>query len=61
MTKQEIQVLYQAYTSVGFEASKVNRAEPFKKSVVTARFLQAAVAQVDPAQIVKLCIEAGGG
>ena len=61
MTKQEIQVLYRACKSAGIDASKITPANPFEKSGGTASLLQAAVAQVDPAQAAKWRVSAGGG
>ena len=60
MTKQEIQVLYRACQSAGINASKITPANPFEKSGGTASLLQAAVAQVDPAQAARWRVSAGG-
>ena len=61
MTPKEIQVLNQAYKSAGIDASKITPSNPFEKSGGTASLLQAAVAQVDPAQAAKWRVAAGGG
>ena len=59
MTSQEIQVLYRAYQSAGFAASRIKPNNPFEKSGGTACLLQAAVSQVDPAQAIKWLVESG--
>ena len=61
MTPKEIQVLNQACKSAGIDASKITPSNPFEKSGGTASLLQAAVAQVDPAQAAKWRVAAGGG
>ena len=45
----------------GIDANKITPANPFEKSGGTAALLQAAVAEVDPAQAAKWRVAAGGG
>ena len=61
MTSQEIQVLYKACRQAGIDASRIKPNNPFEKSGGTASLLQAAVAQVDPAQAARWRVSAGGG
>jgi hypothetical protein len=61
MTPKEIQVLSQACQMAGIDSSKISPNNPFEKSGGTASLLQAAVAQVDPAQAAKWRVAAGGG
>ena len=60
MTPKEIQVLSQACQMAGIDSSKISPNNPFEKSGGTASLLQAAVAQVDPAQAAKWRVAAGG-
>ena len=60
MTPTEIKVLVQACRVAGIDANKVQPTNPFKKSGGTAALLQAAVAEIDPAQAAKWRVDAGG-
>lgn len=60
MTPTEIQVLVQACRMAGIDANKVQPTNPFEKSGKVADLLQAAVAEIDPAQAAKWRVAAGG-
>lgn len=60
MTPTEIQVLVQACRAAGIDANKVQPTNPFEKNGKVADLLQAAVAEIDPAQAAKWRVAAGG-
>ena len=59
MTPKEIQILHQACVAAGVYPSKIQPDNPFKKSGGTAQMLQAAVAEIDPAQAAKWRTDSG--
>ena len=61
MTPKQIQLLNQACKMAGIDSSKISPTNPFEKSGSTAGMLQAAIADLDPAQAARWRIAAGGG
>lgn len=61
MTPAEIKVLDQACRSAGIDSSRISAENPFTKNGATASLLQAAVAEIDPAQAAKWRVAAGSG
>ena len=45
----------------GVDSSKISPSNPFEKSGMTAGLLQAAIAELDPAQAARWRVAAGGG
>ena len=50
MTPKQIQLLNRACLMAGIDSSKISPSNPFEKSGSTAGMLQAAIAELDPAQ-----------
>jgi len=50
MTPKQIQLLNRACKMAGIDSSKISPSNPFEKSGMTAGMLQAAIAELDPAQ-----------
>ena len=59
MTPQEIRILNQACQMAGIDSSKISPSNPFEKSGGTAKMLQAAVGELDPAQAARWRVAAG--
>ena len=60
MTEKEVQVLFDACRAAGINSQKISAENPFLKSGKVAALLQAAVAEIDPAQAAKWRVAAGG-
>jgi len=60
MTPKQIQLLNQACKMAGIDSSKISPTNPFEKSGSTAGMLQAAIAELDPAQAARWRVAAGG-
>ena len=61
MTPKQIQLLNRACKMAGVDSSKISPSNPFEKSGMTAGLLQAAIAELDPAQAARWRVAAGGG
>ena len=59
MTPKQIALLNQACQMAGIDSSKISATNPFKKSGQTPAMLQAAVAEIDPAQAARWRVDAG--
>ena len=60
MTPKQIQLLNRACKMAGIDSSKISPSNPFEKSGSTAGMLQAAIAEIDPAQAARWRVAAGG-
>ena len=60
MTPKQIQLLNRACLMAGIDSSKISPSNPFEKSGSTAGMLQAAIAELDPAQAARWRVAAGG-
>ena len=60
MTPKQIQLLNQACKMAGINSSKISPTNPFEKSGSTSGMLQAAIAELDPAQAARWRVDAGG-
>ena len=59
-TPKQIQLLNRACKMAGIDSSKISPSNPFEKSGSTAGMLQAAIAELDPAQAARWRVAAGG-
>ena len=59
-TPKQIQLLNRACKMAGIDSSKISPSNPFEKSGSTAGMLQAAIAEIDPAQAARWRVAAGG-
>ena len=59
MTPKQIQLLNRACKMAGIDSSKISPSNPFEKSGSTAGMLQAAIAELDPAQAARWRVAAG--
>ena len=60
MTPKQIQLLNRACKMAGIDSRKISPSNPFEKSGSTAGMLQAAIAELDPAQAARWRVAAGG-
>jgi len=60
MTPQQIQLLNRACMMAGVDSKKIRPENPFTKSGMTAGLIQAAIAELDPAQAARWRVDAGG-
>ena len=60
MTPKQIQLLNRACKMAGIDSRKISPSNPFEKSGSTAGMLQAAIAEIDPAQAARWRVAAGG-
>ena len=60
MTPKQIHLLNRACKMAGIDSSKISPSNPFEKSGSTAGMLQAAIAELDPAQAARWRVAAGG-
>ena len=60
MTPKQIQLLNRACKMAGIDSSKISPSNPFEKSGSTAGMLQAAIAELDPAQAARWRVAADG-
>ncbi|QNI54622.1 hypothetical protein SynBIOSE41_02117 [Synechococcus sp. BIOS-E4-1] len=60
MTQQQVRLLNRARKMAGIDSGKISPSNPFEKSESVAGILQAAIAELDPAQAPKWGIAAGG-
>ncbi|QNI53622.1 hypothetical protein SynBIOSE41_01101 [Synechococcus sp. BIOS-E4-1] len=59
-TPKQIQLLNRACKMAGIDSSKISPTNPFEKSGSTAGMLQAAIAELDPAQAARWRVATGG-